>query len=143
MTFLDTNVLIYAFETVSVFRRWARELIVETVSGDGAMVNPIVIAELCVGDPEPHSVADRIRSWGIEILSLPAASAPVCASAFARYRARRLRQSGKSIAAVPLPDFFIGAHAEVLGARLATADMDRYRIYFPELKLYGPEASSK
>lgn len=138
MTFLDTDVLIYAFEADSPFRPWALDLIVDSVSGDGAIVNPIVVAELCVGDPEPDSVADRLRSWGIEIVSLPAASASICAKAFVRYRARRQRQSGKAIAAVPLPDFFIGAHAMVLGARLATADTSRYLTYFPELELLGP-----
>ena len=140
MTFLDTNVLIYAFESGSPYQQWAKGLIVDHVSGDGAIVNPIVIGELCVGDPKPDSVADRVRSWGIEIVSLPAASAAICAKAFVRYRTRLQRQSGKAISAVPLPDFFIGAHAMVLGARLATADMSRYRTYFPKLELTGPEA---
>lgn len=139
MIFLDTNVLIYAFEADSPYRQWATDLIVDATSGDGAFINPIVLAELCVGDPEPDSVPDRVRSWGVEILGLPAASAPVCAKAFARYRARRQHQSGKAIASVPLPDFFIGAHALVVGAHLATADTERYRTYFPELELLGPE----
>lgn len=92
-----------------------------------------------MGDPEPDSVPDRIRSRGVEILSLPAACAPVCARAFAHYRARRQRHSGRSLAAVPLPDFFIGAHSQVIGARLATADTGRYRTYFPALDLVEPE----
>lgn len=115
MIFLDTSALIYAFEADSPYRQWALDLIVEAVSGDGAILNPIVIAELCVGDPEADSVPDRIRSRGVEILSLPAACAPVCARAFAHYRARRQRHSGRSLAAVPLPDFFIGAHSQVIG----------------------------
>ena len=32
---------------------------------------------------------------------------------------------------MPLPDFFIGAHAELMGWKLATRDVERYRIYFP------------
>ena len=31
----------------------------------------------------------------------------------------------------PLPDFFIGAHAQLAGWPLATADPDRIRTYFP------------
>lgn len=138
MTFLDTNVLIYAFEPGSPFRDWAREVISKSVTGKGAMVNPIVVAEISVGDTDPGSVSDRIRSWGVEIINLPAAAAPVCAAAFAAYRARCKRNSGKSITATPLPDFFIGAHALILKARLATADESRYRTCFPDLELVTP-----
>jgi predicted nucleic acid-binding protein len=34
-----------------------------------------------------------------------------------------------------LPDFFIGAHASVLGISLLTRDADRYARYFPRLSL--------
>lgn len=138
MTFLDTNVLIYAFDPQSPFHVWSREIIVESVAGEGALVNPIVVAEVCVGDTHPDTVAERIRSWGVDIVDLPAASAPVCAAAFAEYRARRKRESDKSAPATPLPDFFIGAHALILKARLATADESRYRTYFPGLTLVTP-----
>jgi hypothetical protein len=42
-----------------------------------------VVAEICVGDIQPDTVAERIRSWGVAIVDLPAASAPVRAAAFA------------------------------------------------------------
>jgi predicted nucleic acid-binding protein len=35
-------------------------------------------------------------------------------------------------------DFFIGAHAELLGWKLATRDVERYRIYFPAVELIEP-----
>jgi hypothetical protein len=37
-----------------------------------------------------------------------------------------------------LPDFFIGAHAAVLGAPLLTRDSRRYADYFPTLELIAP-----
>ena len=139
MILLDTNVLIYAFETDSPFTQWARQVIAEAAAGEGAMVNPVVLAELCVGDARPDEVADRILAWGVEIHSLPASAAAVCAEAFRLYRDRRIRKAGEQIARMPLPDFFIGAHAQITNSRLATADSGRYKTYFPKVSLVMPD----
>jgi predicted nucleic acid-binding protein len=39
-----------------------------------------------------------------------------------------------------LPDFFVGAHAQVMGLPLLTRDLRRYRTYFPGVHLITPEA---
>ena len=39
----------------------------------------------------------------------------------------------------PMPDFYIGAHAETAGFTLVTRDTARYRSYFPKLKLITPD----
>ena len=109
MIFLDTNVLIYAFDPDSPFFDWARETIADAVTGDGAAINAVSLAEICVGDADPQTAADRIRSWGVEILDVPAAAADICATAFRKYRKRRISQSDKPVPIMPLPDFFIGA----------------------------------
>jgi len=138
MILLDTNVLIYASDQQSEFCRWARRTIAEAVGGEGAAVNAISIAEVCVGDTEPQTVADRIRSWGVAVLDVPAATAEVCAQAYQAYRLRRKADSGKDAPAMPLPDFFIGAHAQVMGWTLATADQGRFKTYFPSVPLLSP-----
>jgi len=138
MMLLDTNVLIYASDEKSEFSRWARHTIAEGVSGDGAAVNAVSVAEVCVGDVEPQTVADRIRSWGVAVLDVPAAASEVCARAYLSYRMRRKAESGKDAPAVPLPDFFIGAHAQIMGWTIATADQDRFMAYFPAVPLRSP-----
>ena len=138
MILLDTNVLIYASDEHAKACRWACRTIAENVAGDGAAVNAMSIAELCVGDAEPATVADRIRGWGVVVLDVPAATAVVCAHAYAAYRARRKAESGKDSPSMPLPDFFIGAHAQCLGWPLATADAARFRTYFPKVSLITP-----
>lgn len=138
MILLDTNVLIYAFDLDSPFCHWARETIVEAVAGDGAAINAVSLAEICVGDTDPHTAADRIRSWGVEILDVPAAAADMCAKAYRKYRKRRMSQPGIPVPDMPFPDFFIGAHAKIMGWELATAARGRFHAYFPSVSLKMP-----
>ncbi len=114
MILLDTSVLTDASAPRSAFRKWARELIADGVSGRGAATNVASIAEICVGNDEPETVADRA------------------------YRERRQSQSGSPTPATPLPEFFIGAHAEVMGWVIATADEGRFPTYFPAVRLETP-----
>jgi hypothetical protein len=55
--------------------------IADAVAGDGAAIDAVSLAELCVGEADPPTVADRARGWGVEILDVPAAAAEVCARA--------------------------------------------------------------
>ncbi|HMO50031.1 MAG TPA: PIN domain-containing protein [Kiritimatiellia bacterium] len=138
MILLDTNVLIYASDETSSFFSWARTIIAEGVSGSGVAINAITLAELCVGDVEPTTVADRIRSWGVVILDIPAVASVSCAAAYSTYRKRKMAQSGNESPVIPLPDFFIGAHASIMGWSIATADEGRFKTYFPSVTLIMP-----
>lgn len=138
MILLDTNVFTYAFDPASPFYQWAQETIADAVAGDRTVINAVSLAELCVGDAEPSTVADRIRSWGVAILDVPAAAAVICATAYRHYRQRRLVQSALPAPVLPLPDFFIGAHAQIMGWNIATADRGRFQTYFPGVALKMP-----
>lgn len=139
MILLDTNVLIYAGNETSPFHAWAADLIVEAVSGgEGVCANAISLAEICVGDEHPDSVAQRVEAWGVEWVAVPAAAAPACAAAYRAYRARRKADSGRDAPPTPLPDFFIGAHAQTMGWTLATGDAARFRTYFQSLQIVCP-----
>ena len=136
---LDTNLPICASESGSPHHVWARETIARAVSTEGASINAVCLAEVCVGESNPSTAADRIRAWGVRIVDVPAAAAEVCARAYRLYLDRRLSQSGKDSPRVPLPDFFIGAHAQVLGWTLASADASRIRTYYPSVPLKTPD----
>ncbi|MGD8953028.1 MAG: PIN domain-containing protein [Desulfobacterales bacterium] len=138
MILLDTNVLVYAFDPDAPFCQWAKETIADAVAGEGAAINAVSLAEVCVGDADPPTAADRIRSWGVDILDVPAAAADVCATAYRKYRKRRVSQSDTPVPLMPLPDFFIGAHAKIMRWELATADRGRFHTYFPSVSLKLP-----
>lgn len=138
MIFLDTNVIIYAFDPDSPFYPWARDIIATAVSGSGAAINAVSLAEICVGDSEPITVADRVRRWGVGILDVPCAISDIAAAAYRLYLDTRKVEAQQAVPRTPLPDFFIGAHAQAMGWTLATADKDRFRTYFPSVTLCTP-----
>jgi predicted nucleic acid-binding protein len=142
MILIDTNVLIDAREQTSPYRRWAEEVIADGLSADGIALNAIIFAELRVGQKHPEAVEADLRARGLTIIDVPVAAAALCARAYSRYLLTRKQSGGGKASTVPLPDFFIGAHAELMGWRLATRDVERCRIYFPAVELIEPTAIS-
>lgn len=138
MILLDTNVAIYAADANALHHVWASRLIAGAAVSEGVALNAVSVAELWVGAMRPASAIERLGHWKVTILDVPAVTATVAASAYRAYRERRRRQSGLDAPLTPLPDFFIGAHAEVMGYSLATADASRFRTYFPKVPLILP-----
>ena len=138
MILIDTNVLIYAFDSGSEFYAWSRETLASALAKEGAAINPVILAELCVGDQDPETVESRLAQIGLHFLDLKPGVATTCARAFRRYLQHRKQAGQKAENKIPLPDFFIGAHAAVLDLPLATVDVDRYRTYFPSVSLICP-----
>jgi hypothetical protein len=139
MILLDTSVVIDARDSSQANHVWAVRQIEQAVSGEGGGVNVVTLAELCAGSPNAAGVEPEIRKLGLGIFDIPAAAATACGMAYRRYIAARRNAGGGSAPKIPLPDFFIGAHAEVMGWKLATRDVDRIRGYFPTVKLLTPE----
>lgn len=50
-----------------------------------------------------------------------------------------MSQFDTPVPTMPLPDFFIGAHAKIMGWDLATADQGRFHTYFPSVALKMPQ----
>ena len=63
---------------------------------------------------------------------LPYAAGFLAGKAYFKYRRR---QGSKHS---PLPDFYIGAHAEIADYELLTRDKKRYASYFPKVQLQCP-----
>jgi predicted nucleic acid-binding protein len=136
---LDTNAVIDAQNKGSPFYTWSNRVIAEGLSTNAVGINAITLAELCsAARVDSERVQSELHSADIRIIDLPARAAAICGRAYRRYRLARMRSGGRKAPSVPLPDFFIGAHAELMGWKLATRDAERYRIYFPAVELIEP-----
>ena len=143
MILLDTNVVIDAQNEGSPFYTWSNQVIAEGISTDGVGINAVTLAELCsAARADSEIVQAELQTAAIGIIDLPARAAVICGRAYRRYRLARTRSGGGKAPSVPLPDFFIGAHAELMGWKLATRDVERYRTYFPAIELIDPTAVS-
>lgn len=138
MIHLDANVLIDARDPASSFHTWAKETIARHVAGEGAGVDTIALAEVLGHVTDRPVVVQQVRGWGVELLFVPPAAAEPAAAAFASYLARLKLEGITRDKRTPLPDFLIGAHAQVTGRRLATRDVERFKTYFPTVELVRP-----
>ena len=69
---------------------------------------------------------------GVILLPIPHAAAFLAGKVHLSYRRKGGTKSNV------LPDFFIGAHAAVLGCPILTRDARRYATYFPMVRLIAP-----
>ena len=131
MVLVDANVLLDVVTVDPVWLEWSQGELARLAPG-GLAVNPIIYAELAPAFRAEAELAAALRDWPLQRLALPYAAAWPAARAFAEYRQRGGARTS------PLPDFYIGAHAEVDGLTLLTRDAARYRTYFPKVSLICP-----
>jgi predicted nucleic acid-binding protein len=128
----DTNVLLDIATADATWLGWSEAQFRACAVQGPVLINPIIYAELA---PAFATRADLDR-WLDEAifqrLPLPYTAGWLAAQAFLKYR----RAGG--VRSSPLPDFYIGAHAEAEQLTLVTRDAQRYRTYFPRVVLVTP-----
>lgn len=127
---VDTNILVDITGAASEWSPWSRQKLVE--SQGGLLINPIIFSEMCVPLLSLEEAEGLVAMLGLTYLDLPKEALFLAARAFTQYR----RQGGAKTS--PLPDFYIGAHAAVLGVPILTRDGKRYQSYFPTVRLISP-----
>lgn len=132
MFLVDTNVLLDIFAEDPVWRSWSEQCLAEALLEGDVGINPVIYAEASLAFHRAETLDAELEALQIIRLGLPYEAAFLAGRAFFRYR----RAGGARSS--PLPDFFIGAHAEVAGRILLTRDVARYRTYFPTVPLRAP-----
>ena len=132
MLLVDTNVLIDVLEDDPEWAGWSIAQLRAQSKVHPLAVNPIIYAELSLTFSKVEALDKTIENLGLTVLDLPRPALFLAGKAFMQYR----RQGGR--ANNVLADFFIGAHAAVLGCPLLTRDARRYQTYFPSVALITP-----
>jgi predicted nucleic acid-binding protein len=129
----DTNVLLDILTDDPKWADWSERQFAAAHAEGPIPLNPIIYAELAAHFSAIEDLDHFLRPTVFRRLPLPYEAGFRASRAFLEYR----RAGGAKSS--PLPDFYIGAHAEISGLTLVTRDVARYRTYFPKLTLITPE----
>ena len=138
---VDSNVWIDAWDPSAQFHGWAERELARQSSANELIINPIIWTELSLGCATAEDLNRRLLLYGVRFVDLPKESLFSAGRAFHRYCALR-KQSGQTLVRTPLPDFFIGAHAEWAGLAIITRDAARFQTYFPTVAVIAPKAAA-
>lgn len=133
MLLVDTNVLVDVLEDDPEWADWSIGRLRAQAQIHDLAINPIIYAELSLTFTAVEELDRAVDALALEVLELPRPALFLAGKAFARYRRAGGRKNNV------LADFFVGAHAAVLGCGILTRDARRYRTYFPTVSLITPD----
>lgn len=130
---VDSNILLDLINEDAQWLGWSREQVLSLAADEALIINPIIYSEISPSFDTEMELVNWLAATVFKREDLPWEAAFPAGRAFLKYCQRGgARRS-------PLPDFYIGAHAQVAGLMLLTRDANRYRDYFPEVKLICPD----
>jgi len=92
----------------------------------------VIYSELSMAFERIEELEAVLADASLGVESIPREALFLAGKAFLSYRRRHGTKQGV------LPDFYIGAHAAVGGFALLTRDANRYRSFFPTVRLIAP-----
>jgi hypothetical protein len=131
-TLVDSNVIIDYLDPDSEWADWSASMLSAAADHGAVAINPIIYAEVSATYSSMEDVETALPQAYFVRAALPWQAAFLAGRSYREYR----RRGGTKRS--PLPDFYIGAHAAVMGMTLLTRDARRYRKYFPKLKIVAP-----
>jgi predicted nucleic acid-binding protein len=133
MLLVDTNVLVDVLEDDPLWADWSVQQLRAQSQVHQLFINPVIYAELSLTFDSVKELDATIEGIGLKVQEMPRPALFLAGRAFLKYR------RGGGTRTNVLADFFIGAHASVLGCGILTRDGRRYRNYFPRVALVAPE----
>ena len=135
MTLVDSNVLLDIVTDGQAWADWCQDQLERAVLNGSLVINDVIYAEVAARYATIEAVDAMLSELRIELVPIPRPALFLAGKAFLQYRASGGLRTGV------LADFFIGAHAVVVGLPLLTRDARRYQSYFPSIELITPESA--
>jgi hypothetical protein len=132
VTLVDSNVLVDFLQNDPQWVTWSVERLNERAARGPIYFNDVVYSELAVKSVSEAELDRSLLEAGLLLNPIPKSALFLAGKVFGRYR------DAGGTRASNLPDFFIGAHAQVAGLAILTRDVRRYRTYFPDVELIAP-----
>ncbi|MCX5769538.1 MAG: type II toxin-antitoxin system VapC family toxin [Candidatus Hydrogenedentes bacterium] len=129
---VDSCVFLDVFSQDARWFGWSSNALAEAADAGTIVLNPVIYSEISMRFDRIEDLEMLLPSSIFEYQPIPREAAFLAGKCFLEYRRRGGRRS------LPLPDFFIGAHAAVEHLVLVTRDVTRFREYFPGLQLVHP-----
>ena len=130
---VDSNILLDIFLDDPNWADWSETALADASLSSTLYINQIVYTEVSIAFEKIEELESALYNGGFQLLEIPKEALFLAGKAYLSYR------RGKGTKRSPLPDFYIGAQAAVLGLGLITRDEGRYRTYFPTVKMICPE----
>jgi predicted nucleic acid-binding protein len=132
-TFFDTSALLAAINPTEPHHLWSQNQLVKCKAQGPVVITDMVYCEFSIGMATLAEVDQVVQSLALD--RYPGNDAILFRAGKAFLKFKRQNRGHKTTV---LPDFFIGAAAEVSGAPLVTANARDFVTYFPMLKIIGP-----
>ena len=129
---VDTNVILDILTDDEDWYDWSANKITALEHANRLIINPIIYSELSVGFDTKNELDKVLSDFDFGYEEIDRFALYKAAKAFMRYK----REGGEKRS--PLPDFYIGAQADVKEYVILTRDMNRYNKYFPSVELIVP-----
>jgi predicted nucleic acid-binding protein len=130
---VDSNVILDIFLDDPKWADWSVGALANASYNSTLYINQIVYTEVSIGFDKIEELELALHQGGFQMLEIPKEALFLAGKAYFNYK------RGKGTKKSPLPDFYIGAQAAVLGMDLITRDKGRYRTYFPTVRIICPE----
>jgi hypothetical protein len=129
---VDSNIILDVFLNDPKWADWSEATLAAHSINSTLYINSIIYTEVSIGFDKIEDLESALLKAGFKMLDIPKEALFLAGKAFLSYK----RQKGAKKS--PLPDFYIGAQAAVLGINLISRDTSRYRTYFPTVSLICP-----